>query len=401
MSLFSKKIPLKRQPRIIVLYGSYALFGAERGNLEALLTLKLHGAEVLCLISDSDENILTPPALDERGLPWRKVPYFEIRSLRLRRNLLAAPWRWFAAQWSFFKAVRDFKPTHIHAYGQWYVFNFLPGLWLTQVPLIFRAGDQPILHRLLYRVVWRFIVSRTAQFVANSEFIARSLRNNGVPNERITLIYNKPPGRLNLELSDFAEEFPAHVRVITFLGQIAEHKGPHLLVAAFKRLASEFPDIQLAIAGRISEWSGDQWARSLRDSTINDLSIGRRVKFLGLVDNVPALLARSELVVVPSLFEDPSPNVIIEAKFAGRACIGFPRGGIPELINDGVDGMICEDATAEALYLALRRYCEDKEMAALHGDNCADSIEKFGGTEFSNRWSAVYARAMQDVVEGV
>jgi glycosyltransferase involved in cell wall biosynthesis len=117
--------------------------------------------------------------------------------------------------------------------------------------------------------------------------------------------------------------------------------------------------------------------------------------FLGDIEDVPALLARSEVLVAPSLFEDPSPNVVMEAKQAGRACIGFPRGGISELIEDGVDGFICYDATVEALAFSLRKYCENPLMAAQHGSQALCSINRFGHTKFADRWSEVYARACQ------
>lgn len=381
-------------PRILVLFGSAAIFGAERGNLEALTALKEQGAEILCLIRDECWSTAVPPALDARGIAWRKVPYVEQwRRGRAHAVLLRGPWAWLVANWCFVKAVREFKPTHIHAYSQLFVMNFLSGLWLNRVPMVFRAGDEPTVHNAFWRATWRITVGRTARFVANAEFVARSLSNHGVPGDRVSVIYNVPPARPKLAPGTLKLAFPPGARVIAFVGQIAAHKGPHLLVAAFRRLASDFPDIHLALAGRISEWSGDAWARALRDRTADDAIIASRVTFLGDIEDVPALLARSEVLVVPSLFEDPSPNVVMEAKRAGRACIVFPRGGLPELIEDGADGLICESASEEALVRALRKYCESPEMAARHGAHGLETIGRFGHADFADRWSGVYALA--------
>lgn len=385
----SKRINVR--PRILVLFGSAVIFGAERGNLEALLSMKAQGSELLCLIRDESWSTVVPPALDARGIAWRKAPYVEQwRPGRALVVFLRGPWAWMVANWIFYRTVREFNPTHIHAYGQLFVFNFLIGLWLTKIPLVFRAGDEPIVHNKFWRAVWRFTLSRTAQFVANSEFVERSLRNHGVPGNRISVIYNVPPARPQLALSNLKLELPPGGRVIAFVGQIAEHKGPHLLVAAFRRLALEFPDIHLILAGRISEWSGDAWARALRAITADDPIIGKRVTFLGQIEDVPGLLARSEVLVVPSLFDDPSPNVIMEAKRAGVACIGFPRGGIPELINDGADGFVCKDTTEGSISRVLRRYCEDKMLAAQHGAQGKITISKFRHAEFTNRWWEIY-----------
>jgi glycosyltransferase involved in cell wall biosynthesis len=381
-------------PRILALFGSAVVFGAERGNLEALMALKAQGAEVLCLIRDEGWSTIVPSALDARGIVWRKVPYVEQwRRHRAHVIFLRGPWAWLLANWRFLSALHSFKPTHIHAYSQWFVVNFLIGLWLTKTPLVFRAGDEPTTHNACWRATWRYTVSRTTQFVANSEFVERSLRVHGVPSDRITVIYNKPPGRPKLVSRGLKFEFSKGARVFAFVGQIAEHKGPHLLVAAFRRLASEFPETHLVLAGRISGWIGDAWARALRERAANDPLIANRVTFLGEVEDVPALLARSEILVVPSLFEDPSPNVIMEAKLAGRACIGFPRGGIPELIENGVDGLMCQDASEEALVVVLRKYCEDATLAARHGANGRNTVSRFGHAQFADRWSAVYALA--------
>ena len=381
-------------PRILVLFGSAVIFGAERGNLEALMALKAQGAEILCLIRDEAWSTVVPPALDARGLAWRKVPYVE----QWRRNrahvvLVRGPWAWGAANWGFMKIIRSFKPTHIHAYGQLFVVNFLIGLWLTKIPLVFRAGDEPTLHNAFWRATWRFTINRAAHFVANAEFVARSLRNEGVPGDRISVIYNVPPARPKSIPGSLKLELPTETRVIAFIGQIAEHKGPQLLIAAFRRLAPEFPNVHLVLAGRISEWIGDAWARALRDQTANDPVLTNRVTFLGEIEEVPALLARSEVLVVPSLFADPSPNVVMEAKRAGRACVVFPRGGIPELIEHGVDGLICDCATEESLLRSLRMYCGDPAMAARHGVRAAATIGLFGHDRFANRWSAVYAQS--------
>ena len=263
-------------PRILVLFGSAVIFGAERGNLEALVALKAQGADVLCLIRD-DSHLITP-ALDARGIASRKVPYVEQwRPCRAHKVLLRGPWAWLTANWRFLKAVLEFKPTHIHAYGQLFVANFLIGLWLTNKPLVFRAGDEPTLHNAFWRATWRFTVGRTAHFVANSEFVKRSLCNHGVQGDRVGAA-GCSPARPNLATGNLKLELPPGARVIAFVGQIAEHKGPHLLVAAFRRLASDFPNTHLVLATRISEWIGDAWGRALRDRTAV-MPIANRVMF--------------------------------------------------------------------------------------------------------------------------
>ena len=382
-------------PRVLVLFGSVILFGAERGNLEALVALKRHGAEILCLISDERWNTIVPPALDVRGFAWRKVGYVQIgKGLGWYNLLWKNPYRLIQANMAFLRAVRDFHPTHIHGYAESHTANFAWGLMWTRMPLVYRAGDEPTLHHWLWRVVWRFVVWRTARFVANSQFVARSLRASGVPAEKITVIYNVAPTRPSPRQCDVLElQLPATARAFAYIGQISEHKGPHVLVDAFRELASDFPRACLLLAGRISDWEGDGWARALRDATRADPLIGDRVAFLGEIEDVAGFLARCEALVVPSLFDDPSPNVVMEAKQAGKAVIAFPRGGLPELIEHGVDGLLCREATKSALVQALRAYLENPAMAREHGGAAAVTSTRFGNGRFDASWREVYAAA--------
>jgi len=377
--------------RILALFGSAILLGAERANIEALAALKEHGCDVLCLIRDEEWSTLVPPALEARGLACKKVPYIEHRLPgRALHTLARNPAAFVRANWNFLRIVREYRPTHIHAYGQLFVLNFLIGLNLIRTPMVFRAGDEPTLHNWFWRATWRFVVRRTARFVANAEFVARSLRANGVTAEKITVIYNTAPARPSPPRTALELQLPAGTRAFAYIGQISEHKGPHVLIDAFRELASEFPQARLFLAGRISDWEGDAWARALRDATRADPLIGDRVTFLGQIEDVPGLLAQCEALVVPSLFDDPSPNVVMEAKQAGRAVIAFPRGGLPELIDDGTDGLLCREATKSALVQALKTYLEHPAMAQEHGA-AARIRTRFGNTRFGASWREVYA----------
>ncbi len=377
--------------RVIVLFGSVVLYGAERGNLEALTVLKREGAEILFLISDDPWNSIVPPALDQRGFAWRKTGYVHMgRGLSWYNLLWGNPRRFIQANRALARAIRQFRPTHIHAYAQSHVANFCWALMRTGTPLVFRAGDEATLHNRLWRTIWKFTVWRTQRFVANSEFVARSLRQSGVSAQKITVIYNTPPVRPSVPRPLPELNLPARGRVFAYIGQIAEHKGPHILIDAFRELGADFPQACLVLAGRISDWQGDAWGRALRDSTKADPVVGGRITFLGEVDDVDSVLACCEALIVPSLFDDPSPNVVMEAKRAGKAVIAFPRGGLPELIEHQVDGLLCRETSRSALVEALKIYLEEPSIPRRHGRHSRESLSRLQIGEFSRRWLFVY-----------
>ena len=381
------------RPRILALFGGTVLFGQERGNIEALAALRDQGCEVLCLISDAPWNTKVPRALDERGLAWRKVPYIH---LRVRGNLLnllvREPLAFVRANVRAFLIDREFRATHIHAMNVAYVVNFWIFLKLRwRKPVIFRVGDQPP-DTGRWRFLWRISMRRVTAFVANCEFIRRSLAKAGVRGP-IDLIYNIPTLRAEPQVpQEHAEE--ADPCQFIYVGQISEHKGIGILVDAVGHLADLHPDIRLMVVGRIDDsWIGDQWARYLRDRVQASGILRDRVAFTGLREDVPQLIGRAGTLVVPSTWEEPFPNVVMEAKQAGRPAIVFPRGGLPEMIQHGVDGLVCSDATQEALVEAMRVYLDRPELMHQHGLAAQRSLERFDIGGFAKRWLEVYEAA--------
>ena len=382
---------MNKSPRIMALLGGTVLFGQERGNIEALATLRESGYDILCLVCSADADHQIIPALEARGLKWRKVPYIEHRIPgRLHYTIMANPFRFILANMIFCWEVARFRPAYIHACNPLYVMNFLVGLSVWHIPIIYRAGDQPILHNPIWRLTWAFITRRAAHFVANSRFVAQSIVNAGAPPRRVSVIYNAPPKRVPAKLLVGNLVGPRSQRV-AFVGQICEHKGTHLLITAFRSIAHEFPDATLVIAGRLTNWSWDAWARKLQNNVSLDPQLRDRVTFLGEVEDIETLLDQSAFLVVPSVFDDPSPNVVMEAKRAGRPAIVFPRGGMPELIESGVDGLVCDEPTEAALSKALRVYLGDEDVTQRHGAAAKRSMVRLGIDHFAQSWLGVYS----------
>lgn len=378
--------------RILALFGSAVVFGQERGNIEALASLKEQGCEILCLVRDEAWSTRIPATLDERHLAWQKVPFIEQRLPgRLLWLIFRNPIAFWRANWRLWKILKEFKPTHIHAFNQLYVLNFLVALALNSTPMVFRAGDEPTTHNWLWRALWRFHLRRVDMFVANSRFVRHSLCCSGANPDRVAVIYNKPPQRPASKSS--AVSLPRNGKVITFIGQIGAHKGVHLLVEAFRQLAPEYQESRLLVAGLISEWSGDAWARRLRDMVMADRDIRERVIFLGYVEDIPGLLDQSDIHVAPSTFEDPAPNVVMEAKRAAKPSVVFPRGGLPELIEHNVDGLVCQEASASALVHSLRTYLSDPALIDRHGVAARASLDRLRVGEFGKRWLETYLAA--------
>lgn len=380
--------------RILALFGSRVIFGAERENIEVLSALRQQGCDVLCLVRHEAWNEEVPAALVARGLAVRRLPYLDgwLPGWRMW-ILLRNPVAFVVGNWRFLTIARRFRPTHIHTFNTFFVWSFLPAILMLRTPLIYRCGDVPVRHRWVWRAFWRIVVRRTQRFMAISRFIAGKLEAAGVPPDRIEVIYGIPPARLSAPAPVVASMPAIGPQDVVFVGQIIRDKGPHLLVEAFGALAARYPRCRLLIAGRIADWHGDDWAKNLLDRVAQDPRLATRVLFTGFVDDVPAFLRGRTVLVAPTVIEEALGLVVMEAKAAGVPAIVFPTGGLPEMIEDGVDGFVCRETTAEALAEALALYLDDPGLAERHGRAAHASLQRFDVDRFSARCLAVYSPA--------
>src|SRR5690606_33638739 len=88
---------------------------------------------------------------------------------------------------------------------------------------------------------------------------------------------------------------------------------------------------------------------------------------------------------------------VMEAKQAGRAAIVFPSGGLPEMIEHGVDGLVCPNSSREALLAALRFYADSPAAVIEHGEAARRSSERLGTLTFAQQWLDVYHRAGEPI----
>ncbi len=144
---------------------------------------------------------------------------------------------------------------------------------------------------------------------------------------------------------------------IGYIGQLARHKGVHLLVDAVRQLAS--PDWELMIYGNLT--AQPEYVAHLRRTAGGD----PRIQFAGTFDRarLTAVMQGLDVVVVPSLWYENSPNVIFEA-FAHRTpVIATELGGMAELVEHGRNGLLFPSGDVNALAMQLQQILENPDLA--------------------------------------
>jgi glycosyltransferase involved in cell wall biosynthesis len=382
-------------PRIVALFGARVFFGQERANVEALAALRDQGCEVLCAVRHENWNELIElrKELSARGLSWKKFHYIDIpRKGWILRTVLRNPYAFVRANMEMISTVCSFRASHIHAFNPFYFFNFIPTLMLTPIPIVYYSSDEPTQHNWAWRALWNYIRKRVNHFVSMSNFIREKLLDAGVDPQKISVLYSPPPQRFGAVRAQIPEAANSEESFrFVYAGQLTPEKGVDVLVRAFSLVCMKHECAHLLIAGRISEaWSGDSWARALRDRVARDRNLGRHVHFLGLVENVPDLMQQSDVHVCPSVWEEPYGLVAVEAKSAGIPSIIFPSGGLKELVEHTANGWITRSKSADELSGALEYYLLNPEIAKEQGRNARDSLDALHLDSFAERWLNVY-----------
>ncbi len=143
---------------------------------------------------------------------------------------------------------------------------------------------------------------------------------------------------------------------IVHAGQLVEHKGLAVLLRALAR--SRRPHRLTVIGDDRTEYATH--CKLLADK----LGIGQRVRFLGKKshEEMPELLARKHVLVVPSLWDEPFSIVVLEGMRAGLVVVASDTGGTPEAIEDGVTGFLFPRGDDERLASIITRLEADRAL---------------------------------------
>ncbi|MCE2485339.1 MAG: glycosyltransferase [Desulfurellaceae bacterium] len=162
------------------------------------------------------------------------------------------------------------------------------------------------------------------------------------------------PGR-QLEREERNTRQPHPLRVLC-IGMLAPYKGPHVLIKAVQGLPVGSVAVSL-YGGRLAVWNA--YADQL-EADAADLPI----RFCGPYahDELSAILARHDVLVVPSICEETFSLVTREALQAGLPVIAAKRGALPEAIRDGVNGLLFDPENADDLRRCLERLQTDTRL---------------------------------------
>lgn len=350
---------LEMAPKILVIFGSIALYGMERAVIETFDMLRPE-VEPHFLISQTPRRL---------GLPL----FEEVTRRKLKYSFLSdhSGWERLAKPSSpgqFFKILHGLVRGNLDALAavRRQQLLYVPNLFASYyslLALIFcrLTGRRTIYHfhdlYSAYSRQLRFITFFLTDFVHNTSYglndMARTnpyilkKRNSVIP----CPVRNETGPELNGDENQTAN--------ILFVGQVARHKGVDILIDAFARLAKNRWNLTLNMLGGCED---HQLQEQISHRTFgNNCSI----KWWGYRSDVESFLSKAYVYVHPSpssRFRESLGVGMIEAMASGVPGVCFRSGALQEVVVNEKTGLICDEETPEALSKALEQFLDDKRF---------------------------------------
>lgn len=254
---------------------------------------------------------------------------------------------------------------------------FLPSRVVVSVrgePTMEYAGK---FQQLLAKWLFRYADGVVLQTERAKDFFPKAVRRKAV-------IMSNPlnPDFLNKSISTEVEK----ENLIVAAGRLDENKNHAMLIHAFAKIASEFPNTKVIIYGE-----GE--SRSELEALCREKELQDRILLPGSVSDVASHIIKAKIFVLTSNTEG-MPNSVMEAMAMGLPVISTdcPCGGPAMLIQNGENGVLVPVGDAYALADAMRRILTDEEFAAKLGENAIRIREDLAPWKVNKEWENYLAK---------
>jgi glycosyltransferase involved in cell wall biosynthesis len=283
--------------------------------------------------------------------------------------------------WRLRRLVAELRPEVVHAW---------------RLPALRAAGALRLLGRTRFRLVvseprrggrWnafdRWLLRRADAVSAGSPAEGDALRRLGLPADRVHALPPAVDPPSSGEPPPLGVELPPEAQLIVCVGALTPAHGFRDAIWALDILRYVAPDLHLAIIG-------DGPERGALGRFVRDVSrASDRVHFLGTRPDAAALLARADVVWVPSRSEC-GRQVALEAQAAGRPVVASALPGLAALVADGRTGLLTSPGDPPALARQTRRLLEDAELAARLGEAARQAAEAHAPARVAPAYEKLY-----------
>jgi len=215
-----------------------------------------------------------------------------------------------------------------------------------------------------FKIIDKFTYSRYQKIICVSEMVKKALIDWLPEVTSKTIVIRNATPVYDLKIKEQSNGYD-----VLFVGRLERAKGVDILLESIKLLKSKYRrSLKIGLVG-----SGSL-EKKLK-TTAEKLKISENVEFLGIRKDIDTLMQKSKIFVLPSRWEG-LPMVILEAMASGIPIVATKVGGIPEIIEDGKDGILVEPENPEELAKAILRLLSDVNLRSLISLNAYKKVKE-------------------------
>jgi glycosyltransferase involved in cell wall biosynthesis len=262
------------------------------------------------------------------------------------------------------KLVYTRKFDVVHCFGR---LAYMTGILPLSVPKIMSYQLEPSVVQI--SKAKKIARKNTLTFTGCSDYITNQIK----PIATAYTIYNCAPFERYTVNKTIDTDAP-----LMFLGRLEHIKGTHIAIDIAKRAGK-----RLIIAGNVGRGHEEYFETQVKPH-LND-----RIVYVGPVDDAQKneLLGQSLAFLMPVLWDEPFGIVMAEALACGTPVIGFPRGSVPEVVENGKTGFVCKSVEEMVNALDQCKYL-DRESIRRRGE------QRFGNKTIVNQYLDLYNKVM-------
>jgi glycosyltransferase involved in cell wall biosynthesis len=260
--------------------------------------------------------------------------------------------------------------------------NSIVGRWALERRLILRP----------YQALRSHWSNQVDVVTAPSQFTLNTITDLGFFSRAYQLVVPNSHGWSAVELDKLAdngaEELETDPGKVTFLymGRLAPTKGIDILCEAFAGVAGDLPNARLEVAGK-----------GALDKSLRARYTGSQIRFHGHVSGAEKhrLIARSHVLLMPSVYQEVFGNSIIEAYAFGKPVLASRIGGMPELVCEGETGFLVKPGDVEDLQRVIRQIAAEPAKLLAMSPACRQAARAYTLEAVTSAYLKAYELGMK------
>jgi glycosyltransferase involved in cell wall biosynthesis len=344
------------------------LAGTEIATFHVAEHLAKRGHEVH-IITSLDEDLIGESS--EKGFRIHRLPVSRIRTLGMI---------FFWAD--ICRTIKKIDPDIVHAQSLIFAIPAFISKKMLKIPyVVWGQGSDVYLRNWFMKLASETIIKNADSAIA----LTKDMKNvfQEICDRDIAVVPNGIDIE-NYQNQAFAQERDTSEKRILFVGRLNPVKGVHYLLRAMKRVCEVLPDAKLIIVG-------DGEEREHLESLADSLGIRDRVDFVGKVphERIPEYLCEADIFVLPSVSEGFG-IVILEAMSCGLPIVATRVGGVPDIIEEGVNGCLVESGDFQEMAKKILFLLDNRLLTDQISKNNRIKVQVYAWKNVVDRLERIY-----------